>query len=191
MTDNKIADIPIDAKAKYTPIDGDPLPDPSLYHTIVGSLVYLTVTRPDIAYFQTLLFPSTSSLDLHAYCDADSAGDSVTRKSTTGVLVTPGSVVVPPGSVVVPPGSVVVPPGSVVVPPGSVVVTTGSVVVPPGSVVVPPGSVVVTTGSVVVPPGSVVVTTGSVVVTNFGSCSNVPPVVFSYYCSVVVTTEVL
>ncbi|GJZ98671.1 uncharacterized mitochondrial protein-like protein [Tanacetum coccineum] len=91
MTDNKIADIPIDAKAKYTPTDGDPLPDPSLYRTIVGSLVYLTVTRPDIAYdvhiFQTLLFPSTSSLDLHAYCDVDWAGDSVTRKSTTGFCI--------------------------------------------------------------------------------------------------------
>ncbi|GKF46230.1 hypothetical protein Tco_0136032, partial [Tanacetum coccineum] len=43
MTDNMIAKIPIDVKAKYTPTDGDPLPDPSLYRTIVGSLVYLTV----------------------------------------------------------------------------------------------------------------------------------------------------
>nr|GEX65249.1 hypothetical protein [Tanacetum cinerariifolium] len=42
MTDNKIFDIPIDAKSKYTPTDGDALPDPSLYRTIVGSLVYLT-----------------------------------------------------------------------------------------------------------------------------------------------------
>ncbi|GJW36802.1 uncharacterized mitochondrial protein-like protein [Tanacetum coccineum] len=43
MTDNMIAKIPIDVKAKYTPTDGDPLPDPSLYRTMVGSLVYLTV----------------------------------------------------------------------------------------------------------------------------------------------------
>ncbi|GJZ84109.1 uncharacterized mitochondrial protein-like protein [Tanacetum coccineum] len=77
MTDNKIVDIPIDAKAKYTPIDGDPLPDPSLYHTIVGSLVYLTVTRPDIAYVVHIF-------NLRAYCDVDWVGDSVTRKSTTG-----------------------------------------------------------------------------------------------------------
>nr|GEU43357.1 integrase, catalytic core [Tanacetum cinerariifolium] len=50
MTDNMIAKIPIDAKAKYTPINDDHLPDLSLYRTMVGSLVYLTVTRPDIAY---------------------------------------------------------------------------------------------------------------------------------------------
>ncbi|GJT12041.1 uncharacterized mitochondrial protein-like protein [Tanacetum coccineum] len=116
--DNEIVDMPIDAKAKYAPTYGDPLPDPSLYRTLVGSLVYLTVTRPNIAYaihivtqfetapttfhwvavlhilwylrgtqFQTLLFPSTSSLDLCAYCDADWAGDSVTRKSTAGFCV--------------------------------------------------------------------------------------------------------
>ncbi|GJY51807.1 hypothetical protein Tco_0442654 [Tanacetum coccineum] len=30
------------------------------------------------------MFPSTSSLDLLAYCDADWTGDSVTRKSTIG-----------------------------------------------------------------------------------------------------------
>ncbi|GKD14698.1 uncharacterized mitochondrial protein-like protein [Tanacetum coccineum] len=89
MTDNKIAEIPIDAKAKYTPANGDPLLDPSLYRTIVGCLVYLTVTRLDIAYdvHITLLFSSTSSLDLRAYYDVDWAGESVTRKSTTGFCV--------------------------------------------------------------------------------------------------------
>ncbi|GJW13117.1 uncharacterized mitochondrial protein-like protein [Tanacetum coccineum] len=48
MTDNKITGVPIDAK--YTPTYGDPLPNPSLYCTIVGSLVYLSATRLDIAY---------------------------------------------------------------------------------------------------------------------------------------------
>ncbi|GJZ89777.1 nucleotide-binding alpha-beta plait domain-containing protein [Tanacetum coccineum] len=50
MTNNKIADILFDAKEKYTPTDVNPLRDPSLYHKIVGSLVYFTVTHPSSAY---------------------------------------------------------------------------------------------------------------------------------------------
>nr|GEV90502.1 Gag-Pol polyprotein [Tanacetum cinerariifolium] len=80
MTDNMIAKIPIDAKAKYTPIDGDPLPDPSLYRTMVGSLVYLTVTRPDIAYAVHIVS------NLRAYCDADWAGDSVLTSLQLGFV---------------------------------------------------------------------------------------------------------
>ncbi|GJS41311.1 uncharacterized mitochondrial protein-like protein [Tanacetum coccineum] len=81
MTDNKIADIRIDAKAKYTPTDGDPLPNPSLYRTIVGNS--LVSSRYSVS--DTLV--SSSSLEFRAYCDADWAGDSVTRKSTTGFCV--------------------------------------------------------------------------------------------------------
>ncbi|KAG5521631.1 hypothetical protein RHGRI_034005 [Rhododendron griersonianum] len=50
ITDNKTASTPLEPTTRLTPLDGTPLPDATLYRQLVGSLVYLTVTRPDIAY---------------------------------------------------------------------------------------------------------------------------------------------
>ena len=50
LTDNKIVDTPIELNAHLTPSEGKPLSNLSLYRHLVGSLVYLTVTCPDISY---------------------------------------------------------------------------------------------------------------------------------------------
>uniref|UniRef100_A0A2N9IIA8 Uncharacterized protein n=1 Tax=Fagus sylvatica TaxID=28930 RepID=A0A2N9IIA8_FAGSY len=98
LTDNKILDTPIELNARLTPSSGELLPDPTLYRQLVGSLVYLTVTRPDISYavhqgtlFHGLHFSAQSPLTLRAYSDADWAGDPTDRRSTTGYCFLLGS----------------------------------------------------------------------------------------------------
>jgi hypothetical protein len=115
LTDSKIVDTSTELNTHLTLDDGKPLRDFTLYRHLVGSLVYLTVTQPDISYvvhqvsqfmaaprsthfltvlrilrymkgtlFHGLYFSSQSSLQLHAYTDADWAGDPTDRHSTTG-----------------------------------------------------------------------------------------------------------
>ncbi|RVW23478.1 Retrovirus-related Pol polyprotein from transposon TNT 1-94 [Vitis vinifera] len=50
LTDSKNVDTPVELNAHLTSSGGKPLSNPSLYRRLVGSLVYLTVTRPDISY---------------------------------------------------------------------------------------------------------------------------------------------
>ncbi|AQK68041.1 putative tRNA (guanine(26)-N(2))-dimethyltransferase 2 [Zea mays] len=50
LTDTRTVATPMDIHLKLRPKDGTPLADPTRYRHIVGSLVYLTITRPDIAH---------------------------------------------------------------------------------------------------------------------------------------------
>ncbi|XP_049359974.1 uncharacterized mitochondrial protein AtMg00810-like [Solanum verrucosum] len=50
LTDDKVVYTPMEINTKYKEVDGEPFNDPTLYWQLVGSLVYLTMTRPDISY---------------------------------------------------------------------------------------------------------------------------------------------
>jgi hypothetical protein len=50
LTDHRTTKTPMELNVHLVGIDGEPLKDPTRYHHIVGSLVYLSVTRPDISY---------------------------------------------------------------------------------------------------------------------------------------------
>lgn len=50
LTNAKTDDTPFDVNVQYSSFDDNPLPNSTLYHSIVGNLVYLIITYPNIAY---------------------------------------------------------------------------------------------------------------------------------------------
>ena len=50
ITDSKIVNTPIEYNCRLNSHDGESLSDATLYRQLVGSLIYLTVTRLDISY---------------------------------------------------------------------------------------------------------------------------------------------
>ncbi|GKB61084.1 putative ribonuclease H-like domain-containing protein [Tanacetum coccineum] len=72
--------------------DGEEV-DVHMYRSMIGSLMYLTSSRPDIMYLKGqpklgLLYLKDSPFDLVAYTNSDIVGASLDRKSTTGDLLT-------------------------------------------------------------------------------------------------------
>nr|GEW62179.1 retrovirus-related Pol polyprotein from transposon TNT 1-94 [Tanacetum cinerariifolium] len=53
------------------------------YRSMIGSLMYVTSSRPDIMFATCLWYPKDSGFDLTAYSDADHAGCHLDRKSTS------------------------------------------------------------------------------------------------------------
>ncbi|KAG9457992.1 hypothetical protein H6P81_002500 [Aristolochia fimbriata] len=114
LSDNKTSDTPLELNVKFRSSDGELLADPKLYRQLVGGLLYLSITRPDIyavhvvsqfmaaprsvhyaavlrilryvkgTLLQGLLMSSASPLTLLAFSDADWAGDVTDHRSTTG-----------------------------------------------------------------------------------------------------------
>ncbi|KAI0499987.1 hypothetical protein KFK09_018195 [Dendrobium nobile] len=114
LADCKPANTPVSPKSKHQLTDPQPFHDQTLYRRIAGSLQYLSITRPDIAFatnqvcqhmhqpttrdFQALkrllqyvkgtisfgLPITTGPLILRTYTDADWASDSSDRKSISG-----------------------------------------------------------------------------------------------------------
>nr|GEU95860.1 hypothetical protein [Tanacetum cinerariifolium] len=65
--------------------------DPTHYCGMVGTLMYLTTSRPDLTFVvcwcaRGLWYPNDSSIALTAYADADHAGCQDTRRSTSGSM---------------------------------------------------------------------------------------------------------
>jgi hypothetical protein len=50
LGDERIVETPMELNVQLCASDGDPLSDPTRYRHLVGSLVYLAVSRPDISY---------------------------------------------------------------------------------------------------------------------------------------------
>lgn len=64
LTDDKVVYTPMEINTKYREAEGEPFSDPTLYRQLVGSLVYLTMTRPDISYAVQVL----SQFVANIYC---------------------------------------------------------------------------------------------------------------------------
>lgn len=50
---NKPYSTPMDEKQVFNIVDNTPLKDPAAYRILVGKMLYLTITRPDLAFFHS------------------------------------------------------------------------------------------------------------------------------------------
>ncbi|GJY84393.1 hypothetical protein Tco_0497769 [Tanacetum coccineum] len=84
FTEVKTASTPIETqKPLLKDEDGEEV-DVHMYRSMIGSLMYLTSSRPDIMFVVCLWYPKDSHFDLVAYTDSDYARARLDRKSTIG-----------------------------------------------------------------------------------------------------------
>ncbi|KAL8143673.1 hypothetical protein V2J09_016705 [Rumex salicifolius] len=106
MQNCKPIDSPMEVRHMLRAEEGDELEDARLYRQLVGSLIYLTITRPDLTYAvgvvsQFMHTPRKPHLEAVrrivryvGFTDTDWAGDPSTRRSTSGYTFSMGSGVV-------------------------------------------------------------------------------------------------
>ncbi|GKE76174.1 hypothetical protein Tco_1542294 [Tanacetum coccineum] len=82
MESSDPVDTPMMEKSKLDEDTQGKAVDPTHYRGMVGTLMYLTASRPDL----TFVYPKDSSIALTAYADADHAGCQDTRRSTSGCM---------------------------------------------------------------------------------------------------------
>ncbi|KAJ9558238.1 hypothetical protein OSB04_012852 [Centaurea solstitialis] len=90
MNDAKPTSTPMETHKHLTAdVEGEEV-DVHHYRSMIGSLMYLTASRPDIMFAVCvcarlgLWYPNDSSFDLVAYTDSDYGGANLDRKSTSG-----------------------------------------------------------------------------------------------------------
>ncbi|XP_062100706.1 uncharacterized mitochondrial protein AtMg00810-like [Humulus lupulus] len=110
MLECKPISTPMETNAKLCAHEGKDLQDGVMYRQLVGSLIYLRLTQPDISYVvgiaswymqrprkphleavRRMLRYVKDEVKIVGYCDADYAGDHDTRRSTTGYVFKLGS----------------------------------------------------------------------------------------------------
>ncbi|GJR77821.1 hypothetical protein Tco_0090186 [Tanacetum coccineum] len=80
MESSDPVDTPMVEKSKLDEDTQGKAIDPTHYREMIGTLMYLTASRPDL----TFDYPKDSSIALTAYADVDHAGCQDTRLSTSG-----------------------------------------------------------------------------------------------------------
>ncbi|KAI3735473.1 hypothetical protein L6452_14972 [Arctium lappa] len=89
FSDSKPTSTPMETHKQITAdLEGEDV-DVHHYRSMIGSIMYLTTSRPDIIYLKGqprlgLWYPHDSPFDLLAYSDSDLGGANLDRKSTSG-----------------------------------------------------------------------------------------------------------
>eukprot|EP00253_Pinus_taeda_P023530 PITA_23530 len=94
MQDCKPATTPMEPGLKLSAQSSSLPVDETLFRQLVGSLIYLTATRPDISFAVSYISCFISDPTLSGYTDSDWAGSVDDRKSTAGYVFSLGSGVV-------------------------------------------------------------------------------------------------